>query len=526
MVDGAGNASCVTTPCTPGQVTCGGDGVSVYQCDPGGRQQSLIARCDDSIGGSCNSAGQCVTSCAAAENARSNVGCEFWPVHLWNTAVGTFGVVASNPSPTQAASVTLADNHGYGQTVSVPPRGTYTFMVPGGTDALVQTELSNKALHLTSTLPIQAYEFNQLDSAGLYSGGASVLLPAHTLTERYYALVYPYHPCPACAAVPGSGATYVTVVAAHDGTTVSITVAAPTRASPDGVVPALTAGSTQTFTLNRFDTLEIGTDEIDGLDMSGTYVQASAPIAVYAGAGTSTIPVGDSGGDHLEAQAFPLETWDTSYFVAKTQPRDGETDIYRVLASENGTIVGTSDPSISVPVLGAGQVYELATDEPLRIDASHPVLVYHYIPAWGFNGGTHDPSVYTVPPNNGCQAPGGWFGPDDTQCIGDANMYPTIPFGQFRSDYIFYTPMNYAWDFVDLIAPLGARISLDGQAVPALTPIGAGSYGFVRVPVANSGGAHTVLGDSDFGLEVYGYDSYVSYAYPGGLNLNLIATGK
>ena len=52
-----------------------------------------------------------------------------------------------------------------------------------------------------------------------------------------------------------------------------------------------------------------------------------------------------------------------------------------------------------------------------------------------------------------------------------------------------------------------------------VTP-GTTGYEVARVPVAD--GVHVVEGGSGFGIIVVGYDAFDSYAYPGGLNLQLI----
>ena len=41
-----------------------------------------------------------------------------------------------------------------------------------------------------------------------------------------------------------------------------------------------------------------------------------------------------------------------------------------------------------------------------------------------------------------------------------------------------------------------------------------------RFPVGD--GVHLLIADEPVGVMVYGYDSYVSYGYPGGLNLNVV----
>ncbi len=51
---------------------------------------------------------------------------------------------------------------------------------------------------------------------------------------------------------------------------------------------------------------------------------------------------------------------------------------------------------------------------------------------------------------------------------------------------------------------------------------GSGDYMWARV--AMEPGVHQLKADKDVGLVVYGYDSDVSYAYPGGANLTPLET--
>ena len=47
--------------------------------------------------------------------------------------------------------------------------------------------------------------------------------------------------------------------------------------------------------------------------------------------------------------------------------------------------------------------------------------------------------------------------------------------------------------------------------------IGTGKWAVYRLLVSD--GVHTAVSDQPFGIIAYGYDQYVSYGYPAGLNL-------
>ena len=91
-----------------------------------------------------------------------------------------------------------------------------------------------------------------------------------------------------------------------------------------------------------------------------------------------------------------------------------------------------------------------------------------------------------------------------------------VPTDQFLSDYIVLTPSQYVEDYLNIIAPSGVTVRLDGSPVTT-SPQRLAGWDIYRVPVAD--GVHRVEADVAFGLYAYGYDCDVSYAYPGGLSL-------
>ena len=83
---------------------------------------------------------------------------------------------------------------------------------------------------------------------------------------------------------------------------------------------------------------------------------------------------------------------------------------------------------------------------------------------------------------------------------------------------------NYDW-FV-ITRKTGTAVTIDGVAVPpaSFVKVGPGNnpteWEVARVAVTD--GVHALDGDQPFGVIVLGYDSYDSYAYPGGLDQKVI----
>jgi hypothetical protein len=96
---------------------------------------------------------------------------------------------------------------------------------------------------------------------------------------------------------------------------------------------------------------------------------------------------------------------------------------------------------------------------------------------------------------------------------------------QYRTKYVFLAPDDYEISIIDVIAPAGTELVLDGASVNwgAVTPIADG-YDVWRVGLATgSSGAHTLEASTPVGMQVLGYGLYTSYQYPAGLNLKRIA---
>jgi len=114
------------------------------------------------------------------------------------------------------------------------------------------------------------------------------------------------------------------------------------------------------------------------------------------------------------------------------------------------------------------------------------------------------------------------YGLGDYFClaIADPAMVLVPPAEQHRRDYVFLAPLDYQIDFINLAAPAGSQVELDGRRVEGWTPAGSlGGVDWVVATVEVSDGRHQVTSRARFGLTVYGYDRDVSYGYPGGLDL-------
>jgi hypothetical protein len=168
----------------------------------------------------------------------------------------------------------------------------------------------------------------------------------------------------------------------------------------------------------------------------------------------------------------------------------------RVIATEDATAI-TYDPPQGAPnmLAKAGDYIELAkSGVDLKISADKKILVVTYMQGQNAGGNSGDPA-----------------------------MALAVATEQYRSDYLVHAPTNYETNYVNITAPTGAMIMLDGAPVMNFTAIGNTGYGVARLPLSNNGdGNHTLTGDKPFGVSVYGYGQYTSYWYPGGLDLEIL----
>jgi len=92
-----------------------------------------------------------------------------------------------------------------------------------------------------------------------------------------------------------------------------------------------------------------------------------------------------------------------------------------------------------------------------------------------------------------------------------------IPWLQVRDTYDFLTPETYTANYVNVVVPDGATVELDGSVLGGWEPIGTTGYSVSRVAI-DPGQHHIESPGTGFGITTYGYASYTSYLYPGGMN--------
>lgn len=461
------------------------------------------------------------STCEAAAMNLTSAGCLFAPTVGDANTFLPWAVVAANTSGDVDASVTLhaATGELLGA-ATVAPGQLHTFILDKMSAPLQQhamgatTQIADKALRLESDVPVVAYQFSPYSSSQVATADASLLLPAHAWGQDY--LVPSYHNS-------DFSASWLSVISLVDGNEVTVEMPAGMQGSTmgGGPIPGLAQGGSTTQTLGAQQVLRIVSGGDSPADLTGARVKSTGPVAVMTGSPAMSLPgpAMNFYKDYLEEQIPPRTAWGKDYAVVKFRPRSDEADLYRFIADKDGTTI-TLTGGVQMQIqLDEGQFHELLTPASFRAEGDEAFLVAHYMLSQDQSHGPKSDVDYPGPfISKNCDFPD----PSTTE-LGDPAITFIPPIAQYRYNYTFLTPETYAWDMLTVVAPMGGwgSIQLDGQPLPAPTDLGVAGLGFARFLIPD--GPHDIRSPgTKFGIEVYGYDCRISYAYPGGLSLGEI----
>jgi len=527
------------------------------QCSVDGR--SIVNTCTNDVVETCPpelacGAARCQEPCAAAAADQSSNGCEFYfqppfygttypqscfaafvvntstqPLELsleyegkaldlskavYRTTPGSASLLPlEGPIPAgESAVLFVLDRTGQVHASDSVNETHYIACPPGVVPALVAdigggTRIST-AIHLKSNVPagvVAVYPW----------GGAASFMPSATL-------LFP---------VPNWGKEHVIVnawegnnpaaqiVASEDDTEVTID---PTDDIQNGIgVDGVIAGTPVTYHLDKGEFLQL----VQGRELTGSFVTSTKPTTVFGGHVCMDIPSTKAACDAANQQLPPFEQWGHEYVAVGYRPRtgsEGEKMYYRIVAAKDGTRLDY-DPGVppGAPVTmsagesvlftsGVGDAFVLRTQ-----DADHPVYLAAYMTGGETAGGIGDPEFVNV-----------------------------VPAGQYLSSYSFFADPTYKETSLVIIRERTSK----GEFKPVwlecagdLTdwrPIGArGEYEFTRVDLTRDRGPGDKFGDrvcqsglqrmrSDgpFTATIWGWDTYASYAYPGGMAARKLVT--
>jgi IgGFc binding protein len=515
---------CVT--CTPKSASCSG-GMAKTCKEDGSEWQTF--ECDPMQGMTCDPDG-CKGDCTPPNLSHTYLGCDYYPTitlnPVWSgfdfaVAVANAGKAATNVVVTRDATdvTTKTVAPGALEVITLP---WVTELKGGDVDACqlppdpgLTRVVKGGAYRLRTDQPVTVYQLSplsyQIDPAPAacpvgancpggfgtdclsFSNDATLLLPATTLTGNYTAMAWPSAP---------NRAGFFAVTATMDGTTVTLQGQGQFAAGA-----GIDASGNGQVTLDRGDVLEViarhdGSAGTYGADVSGSRLKADQPVQVLGGHSCANIPTPTTDAcDHIEHAMLPVETLGKEYFVTYPAALASQSPhVVRIAAIEADTHIDFEPASVAPSaVLGPSDTPLELDDvaEDFRVSADKAMLVVQYMQGQA-----------SVPSGSG-----------------DPAMALAVPSAQFRNDYIFFASNSYDTNFVNVIAPSGASVTLDGTAIDAGSFVSIGTSGESVARVELPGGAsevHRIEASKPFGIVVYGYGRYTSFMYAGGLDLTPI----
>lgn len=509
--------------------------------------------------------GACIPACEAAAKSKGNVGCDFL------AATPSFYPSITPP----CFAVFLANNWSKDVKITVT-RGSTTFdatkfgRIPNGTDnasawptvpatgippgqvavlfmssdpssanagfplkcpvAQAQTggtavsgSGKGTAFSIKTDAPVSAYDILPYGGASSFLPSAELLLPTSAWGTNYVAVVPPQQ---------GSGGPqWGQVVAAENATTVTINPVVNLPAA--GGVPAASKGAATKFTLNAGEYVQW---QPTG-EMSGSILSADKPVSFIGGTGylclTGSTSSAGGGCDSGHQMVPPISALGSEYapapYVTRRKDLAEESVRYRLAGLVDGTTLTFEPPVSGAPTtLSRGSVANFEATGGFIVksqDADHPFYVAQMMPGCMVTSGSRPGATVTL---------GGLVQLN----LGDEEFVNILPPAQFLTKYVFFTDPTYSTTNLVLTRVKGASGFKDVKVdclgtVSGWKPIGSsGKYEWVGVDLVRGkvgvgsckNGPQVASSEGQFGLMVWGTDTYSSYAYPGGGNVGSINT--
>ncbi len=527
---------------------CSGDLHSVLDCN-----DNVITTCPDDQG--CGAGGQCVAACQAAADNKSTVGCNYYSVDPAFETEADGACLAAYVANTWTSDVTLGVNY-KGKSIPIAPFAripvgsgaslTYQPLpngkLPAGKVAILfladwktggpghpdytacptgitaanttdpvgaETSAILDAFNITSDAPVVAYDIWPYGGSQTFIASATLLVPTSAWDTNY--LTIDAWQAPSWSSSGDPAWPYTQIVAVQNGTTVTIS---PTAAIVGGTGVAATGkGQPHTYNLNAGQVLQFQQSE----ELNGSAVQSNNPIGVWGGHACMDIDYTDTWCDAAHQQLFPIKAMGNQYVAVKHRDRSAnvENPPWRIMGVVDNTTLTyfPSKPTGAPSTINSGQVVKFDTGTPFVVqsqDVQHPFYMSGHMTGQSTGGvdmGTGDPEFVNV-----------------------------IPPAQFLPRYVFMTDPTFAFTELVLVrGPDGNNnlqdVDLDclGGAVTGWKTITGTAFQWARVELTSSGpvgkcdsGYHEIHSTAPFGVTVWGWDQYCSYAYPGGASVQPI----
>jgi hypothetical protein len=491
----------------------------------------------------CNSSqAACTNACEAAESNHRSIGCDYYAVHMDTYQPKyCFAVFVAN-TWTAPAKISVDYNGtplsiegfarlpvGSGPSLSYAPYSAVNGIAPGEVAVLFlggETGASPRcpvptavptanrignaiasAFHITTDVPVVAYQISPYGGGSAGITGGSLLLPSSAWHTQYVAV----NTAPSTTDPP-SGKPSLNIVAREDGTTATIV---PTVDVAGGAgIPAGPAGQPITISLAKGQHAQISQDA----ELTGSIITANKPVGFMAGQTCMAMPGTASFCDHGEQMLPPTRALGHSYVGVMYRPRvASETSTFwRLVGAVDGTELTWSTDVGGPSTLSKGQSKMFQTGTPFQVssqDKEHPFMLFTYMT-------------------------GSQFVADG---YGDPDFVLGVPPEQYLKQYVFFADPTYPETNLVVVRARGADkqfkdVTLDCLGtITGWQPVGT-DHEYTRVDLVTgnfaavgtcSTGRHEIGSAAPFGLWVWGWGTpltttftrNVSYGYPGGMNV-------
>jgi hypothetical protein len=494
----------------------------------------------------------CTNACAAAESSHRSIGCDYYAVHMdtyqpkycfamfvantW-TSPAKISVTYDGTPLTVESFTRLPVGSGPGLTYTpynaatgLPPGEVAVLFLGGGnttntaaqcpvtaavpTSSMIGTGI-NKAFHVTTDVPVVAYQISPYGGGSVAVTGASLLLPASAWDTKYVAVN-------AAPTTEQAGKPSLNIIAREDGTTTTIV---PTSAVVGGGgIPATLAGQPLTITLSRGQHAQITQDG----ELTGSVVTSNKPIGFMAGHTCMNIPTTGSFCDHGEQMIPPTRALGHRYVGVMYRPRvaNETATSWRMVGAVDGTQLTWSTDVGGPATLRKGESVTFQTGTPFFVssqDKDHPFMLFTYM--------TGSSAISPPTTNEG---------------YGDPDFVLSVPPEQYLKQYVFFADPTYPETNLVVVRARGADQQFHDVTLDCLGKITgwqavSSGYEYARVDLVTGNfapvgtcatGRHEISSDAPFGLWVWGWGTpltgttpttkYVSYGYPGGMNVSPI----
>jgi hypothetical protein len=424
------------------------------------------------------------------------------------------GVFVVNPHPADTLTLRISqiypddDEPWPRDLVELGPGRLHVLSVPNAGDSGLTGQRRGGRFLLEGSHPFGATSHRPRRS---FEGNDSeLLLPVEALGQLYVVASYP----PLAAQFQGAGEpSFFEVVARWDGTTVRWRPRQDTAGDGAAIDPVRSGEWSPMVVLDRYESLRVvgiasPTDPWQG-DVSGTVVEASAPVAVTAGSRCASVPPSTNalaGCDPLVEQLIPVVQWGREVAVPHPPLRGLESHYLRIYAGADEVALTTEPRVASVPasLRERGEFVDVVVSNGTSfvVEADGPIMVVAYL-------GSRDPRLE----------------------IGDPAMYQLVPTERFLSRYVVATGTQWATHLLQAVRFAGAaEVTVDGQPLAGWERFA----GFETAVVEVSEGSHVVASEEAFGLTQLGWtngvhdactpfghggECHTSYAHPAGLRL-------